>query len=139
MTVVRLAAGGSLVWSAIALVEPEMVKLEAFGTPCFLIVPNPGHRLDARLYGERPEVKVITLKGAVEAASEAVSVDATTNVIGDPEVEFLTIAGTADAESALVIRRSSRTTLIANDIVGHITHLHGLGVNHGAPVQLRRA
>jgi hypothetical protein len=130
MTVVRLADGGSLVWSAIALSEPEMARLEAFGTPRFLVVPNPGHRLDARLYRDRyPEAKVITPKGAVEAVSEAVPVDATTDVIGEPELEFLTVAGTDEAESALVIRRPSGTTLITNDIIGHITQPHGLGAN----------
>jgi len=130
MTVVRLAAGGSLVWSAIALSEPEMIRLEAFGTPRYLVVPNPGHRLDARLYKERyPEAVVITPEGAVEAVSEAVPVDATTDVIGDPEVEFVTVAGTDDAESALVIKRLGGTTLITNDIIGHVTKPHGLGAN----------
>jgi len=128
MTVVQLADGGSLVWSAIALSEPEMEKLEAFGAPRFMVVPNPGHRLDAHLYKSRyPALKVLTPKGALEAVSEAVAVDATTDVIGDPDVSFVTVAGTDDAESALVVKRGGGTTLITNDIIGHVTHPHGLG------------
>ena len=48
MTVVRLNDSRLVVWSAIALDEQEMAKVEAFGRPAFLIVPNDHHRLDAR-------------------------------------------------------------------------------------------
>lgn len=130
MSVVRLADGGSLVWSAIALSEPEMAKLEDLGAPRFLVVPNPGHRLDARLYKDRyPDAKVITPRGAIDAVSEAIPVDATTDIVADPDVTFITVAGTDEAESALVIHRPNGTTLITNDIIGHITQPHGLGAN----------
>lgn len=130
MTVIRLGDGSAVVWSAIALGDPEMAQLEAFGPPRFLVVPNPGHRLDARLYKNRyPDLKVVAPPGAVDAVSEAVAVDATTDIFADPEVEFITVAGTDEAESALAVRRPDGTTLITNDIIGHVTQPHGLGAN----------
>ncbi len=130
MTVIRLADGGSVIWSAIALDDAEMARVEAFGAPRFMIVPNAGHRLDAHIYKARyPEMKVITPKGSREAVEEAVTVDATDDILRDPQVQFVTVAGTDDAESAMIIRRDTGTTLITNDIIGHVTHPHGLGAN----------
>lgn len=130
MTLVRLADGRAVIWSAIPLDEAGMARLEAFGAPAFMIVPNPGHRLDAGPYKDRyPDLKVLTPPGAKDAVAEAVPVDATRDTLGDPDVSFVTVAGTDEAESALVVRRAGATTLITNDIIGHIAHPHGLGAN----------
>src|SRR5439155_504796 len=48
MTVIRLSDSRLVVWSAMALGGTEMAKLEAFGRPAFLIVPNDHHRFDAK-------------------------------------------------------------------------------------------
>ena len=40
MTVVALNGGGTAIWSAIALDEPQMARIEALGAPSVLIVPN---------------------------------------------------------------------------------------------------
>ena len=65
MTVVRLQDARLVIFSAIALVEPEMRALEAFGTPSFLIVPSDIHRMDARIWKERyPALRVIAPEGA---------------------------------------------------------------------------
>jgi hypothetical protein len=48
MTVVRLDDSRLVIWSAIALDDSQMQRLEAFGRPAFLIVPNDHHRLDAK-------------------------------------------------------------------------------------------
>jgi len=128
MTLARLADGGLVVWSAIALSEPEMGQLEALGRLRFLVVPGPGHRLDARIYKDRyPQLEVVAPAGAAEAVSEAVPVDHTSDPFGDPEVSFVTVPGTGEAESALVVRRATGTTLVTNDVIGHVTHPHGLG------------
>jgi hypothetical protein len=128
MTLVRLSDGGMLIWSAIALAEPEMTRIEAMGPLRFLVVPNAGHRLDAHIFKDRyPDLKVIAPKGSAQAVGEAVAVDATDDILGDPQVSFVTVDGTAQAEAALIVRRASGTTLITNDIIGHVTHPHGLG------------
>ena len=53
MTVVRLKSGDLVVFSAIALREPDMTELETFGRPAFLVVPSLRHRLDAPGYARR--------------------------------------------------------------------------------------
>ena len=58
MTVVRLSGGRSLVWSAMAVDEEGMAAIEALGTPSFMVVPNPGHRLDAKIFKTRCERRV---------------------------------------------------------------------------------
>ncbi len=95
MTVVRLAGGRSAIFSAIALPEPEMARIEALGTPAVMIVP----------------------------------VDATTDILDDPEAEFVVVAGTDARESAIVVRRPGGVTLIINDVIGHVRHPHGLGAH----------
>jgi hypothetical protein len=107
-----------------------MKRIEALGPLRFLVVPNAGHRLDAHIFKARyPDLTVVTPEGSREIVSEAVAVDATDDVFNDPAVRFVIVAGTAKAESALLVRRASGTTLIANDIIGHVAHPHGLGAN----------
>lgn len=130
MTVVRLADGSTAIWSAIALSEDQMTRLEAFGAPRFLIVPNAGHRTDAHIFEDRyPDITVVTPKGSRALVEEAAGVDATDDVLDDPDVSFVTVAGTGEMEAALIVRRKGGTTLITNDIIGHVTHPHGLGAN----------
>ncbi|WP_236518626.1 hypothetical protein [Sandaracinus amylolyticus] len=53
MTIVRLGGGRLVVHDAIALGPREMERIDAWGTPAFLVVPNAGHRLDAKAYVAR--------------------------------------------------------------------------------------
>lgn len=128
MTVVRLRHGRLAIWSAIALREPDMAAIEADGTPAFLIVPGPGHRLDARIWKQRyPALRVVAPPGAAAAVREAVPVDATTDILDDPDTDFAPVGGTADREAALTIRRPGGTTIVCNDVIAHVRHPHGLG------------
>ncbi|NIJ19618.1 hypothetical protein FHS95_001287 [Sphingomonas naasensis] len=128
MTVIALQGGGTAIWSAIALREPEMARIEALGPPRFLIVPNQAHRLDSRIWKQRyPELQVLAPPGARDKVAEAVPVDATDDIIGDPAIAFATIAGAKLGEFALQVKRAGGTTLILNDVIGHVRHPHGIG------------
>lgn len=128
MTAVRLARQRTAIWSAIALPEPQMARIEALGTPAFLIVPNPAHRLDAKIWKARyPKLKVVAPPGARKQVEEVVPVDDSEGDLGDAKVGFVVVAGTRERESALLVRRDSGTTLLANDIIGNVRHPHGLG------------
>jgi hypothetical protein len=130
MTVVRLTGGRTAIYSAIALDEPEMARIEAMGAPAFLIVPGDHHRLDARIWKDRyPELQVIAPPGAREAVEQAVPVDATRDVLGDPQVKLVVVPGTGGHEAALEIRRASGLTLVVNDVLANVAHPHGLGAN----------
>jgi hypothetical protein len=127
MTVVRLRDSRLVIWSAIALDEKEMATLESFGRPAFLIVPNDHHRLDAKAWKDRyPEVRVVAPKGSREKVEEVVPVDTTAPDFGDPNVQFVTVAGTRDREAALVVRTANGTTLLLNDLVGNIREASGI-------------
>ena len=128
MTVVRLKGGRTAIFSAIALPEPQMERIEALGRPAILIVPNGAHRLDSRAWKQRyPDIAVLAPPGARAAVEEAVPVDATEDVLADPDVRFQLVAGMKESEAALTVRRAEGTTLILNDVIGHVRHPHGLG------------
>ena len=126
MTLVRLADSRLVVWSAIALDDKETATLEAFGRPAFLIVPNDHHRLDAKAWKERyPQVRVVAPEGSRAKVEKMVPVDTTAPDFGDPDVEFVTVAGTREREAALVVRTRNGTTLVLNDLVGNICDASG--------------
>ena len=128
MTVVRLKDGRLVVYNAIALTEPEMRRLEEFGAPAFLIVPNDHHRLDAISWKERyPALQVIAPPGAREAVEAAVPVDATAGEFGDPSVRLAIVPGTDEREAALEVRRLGGLTLVINDVIGNIRDARGFG------------
>lgn len=128
MTVVQLADRRLVIFSAIALRESEMKRLEAFGTPTFLIVPNAIHRMDARIWKDRyPKMRVITPEGARSKVADVVDVDAVNEEFGEPNVTFLTVPGTKNGEAALVVKGASGTTLVVNDLIGNIHGANGLG------------
>ena len=128
MTVLALREGGSAVWSPVPLREAEMSRVEALGPVRFLIVPNRGHRLDLKPWKDRyPGAKIIAPPTAREAVTEAAPVDATTDIVGDPDIDLQTVAGTKEDEFALVIQKGDDKTLILNDILSNVRHPKGLG------------
>ncbi|MGN6210426.1 hypothetical protein [Asticcacaulis sp.] len=121
MTVVRLKSGGMVIYSAIALDEPQMEELEESGRPAYLVIPGDRHRIDARIWKKRyPDLKVIAPAGAEKAAEEATEINATEVDFGDEDVRFVTVKGMSGHEAALIVRRSGGTTLIVNDVIGNM-------------------
>lgn len=128
MTVVQLTRERTAIFSAMALKEPAMTRVEALGKPSYLIVPNSHHRLDARIWKQRyPGLKILCPPAARDKVAEAVPVDAVQDVIGDKAVDFVTVAGTGEAEAALVVRRKNGTTLIVNDVIANVRHPRRIG------------
>jgi hypothetical protein len=128
MTVVGLSGDRTAIFSAIALDEPEMARIELLGKPSFLIVPGDAHRMDARIWKDRyPDIEVMTPPGARDAVAEIVPVDSTSDILADPAVRFVVVPGTGDHESALTVQRPAGTTIITNDVIGNVAHPHGLG------------
>jgi hypothetical protein len=126
MTVVRLADGGLVIFSAISLADEQMTVLEAFGTPAFMIVPNDHHRIDAKSWKERyPSIRVIAPAGAREKVEKLLLVDATFGDFGDSSIRFVSVAGTAEKEAALEVHGEHGTTLVLNDLVGNIRNARG--------------
>ena len=128
MTVVGLSRNRSAIFSAIALGEAELRRIEEVGKPAFLIVPNGHHRLDAGAWKKRyPKLKVLCPPGAKDKVNEAVAVDSTEDILRDKDVDFVIVNGTGEAEAALVVRRKNGTTLVVNDVIANVRHPRGLG------------
>ena len=126
MTVVRTGDGRLVVYSAIALDEDAMARLDGWGRVAWLVVPGDDHRLDAKIWLQRyPTASVAAPAGAREKALEVVPVVSTEPDFGDPGVRWITVPGTRDHEAALTVRGAKGTTLILNDLVANLRHEHG--------------
>ena len=105
MTVARLRDARLVVYSAIALDEDEMIALEVWGQPAFLIVPSDKHRLDAKIWKKRyPAIQVVTPPGARAKVEELVAVDTVEPDFKDQDVDFMVVPGTRGHEAALMVR-----------------------------------
>jgi len=128
MTVVRLQDGRLVIFSAIALDEDEMVALEKFGHPTFLIVPSDRHRMDAKIWKQRyPRLLVIAPEGAREKVEEIVRVDSTFFDFRDPSAELITVPGTEGHDAALVVRGPSGVSLVVNELIWNVDNRPGFG------------
>lgn len=129
MTVVRLLDGRLVIYSAIALDEPEMQQLEHFGIPAFLVVPSELHRLDAKIWKQRyPRMLVLAPEGARDKVQEVVRVDASSEWdFRDPSVRLVTVPGTKESEAALVVNGPSGATLVLNELIWNVQSKPGLG------------
>jgi len=126
MTVARLRDGGLVVYSAIALDEPQMAQLDGLGRMAWLVVPGDDHRLDAKPWLQRyPTMHVAAPAGAREKALEVVPVESTAPDFGDPDVRWITVPGTREHEAALTVRGAHGTTLVVNDLIANLRHEHG--------------
>jgi hypothetical protein len=84
--------------------------------------------MDARIWKERyPALRVIAPEGARAKAEEIVHVDATQADFHDPGVSYVTVPGTGGHEAALVVKTSSGTTLIINDLIWNVHSRPGFG------------
>lgn len=127
MTVVGLRHHRTAIYSAIALDEPEMARIEALGRPSVLIVPGDSHRMDARIWKRYSQIKVLAPPGTDDAVEQVVHVDAHADSLDDPDITYTVATGVEGHEAALLVRRLSGSTLIVDDLIGHVVHPHGIG------------
>src|SRR5262245_38215599 len=72
MVLARLKDGRIVMHNAIALDEPSMARIDAWGDVAAILVPNGFHRRDAFIMHARyPKAKVYAPRGAIAAASKA--------------------------------------------------------------------
>ena len=119
MTIAKREDGRLVINSAIALDEAEMKEVEAFGTPAFLLVPNPQHRLDAPAYKRRyPGMKVLVPRGARDKIERVIAVDGTyEDFPPDSRIELHRLPGVGDLEGMMWVRSSDGVSVVLNDAV----------------------
>ena len=117
MTILRLPDGRLALHNAIPLEEKEQARLESFGTPAFLVVPNGFHRLDFHAYKQRyPSLKVLAPAQAAHRAKVAAVVPVD-GALGDlPGVRVEALEG-SKLESVLIAESDGRLSLIVGDTI----------------------
>jgi hypothetical protein len=117
MTVARRSDGKLVIHNAIALNEPEMKELEAFGTPAYLIVPNAFHRMDSIIYKQRyPGLSVLCPQTARKKVSEVVEVVGNLDEMPkDADVEVFHLRGMKEREGGIRVKSSGNSGLVFND------------------------
>ncbi len=120
MAVVKLQDASLVLHNPIALEERALARLEEWGTPALLVIPNGWHRLDARIFKERyPAARVIAPRGSRAKVAEVVEVDLTydEHESPDPTVRFEHLQGVAEAEGAMFVRSADGTSVVLNDVL----------------------
>lgn len=121
MTVARLEGPGSplVIHNAIALEEPLMRELQAWGTPAFLLVPSAYHRLDAPAWKRKfPELNVLTPRGSQTQVREVVAVDGSyEDFPARDDVRLFTLPGVAEREGGMLVRSADGVSVVLNDAV----------------------
>ncbi|HEX5099887.1 MAG TPA: hypothetical protein VFV94_10325 [Polyangiaceae bacterium] len=128
MTVVKAQDGSLFFHNAIALKEPEMQELEAFGRPAYIVVPGAFHRQDARIWKDRyPAAKVVAPRGAAKKVSAIVPVELTyAEAPSDDTVKLSHFDGCKEKEGVVEVRSQDGTTLVINDVVCNMPKMGGL-------------
>jgi hypothetical protein len=128
MTIVRRNDGQLVVHNAIALEDAAMKEIEAWGPIAFLLVPNGYHRLDAPAFAARyPGARVLTPPGSRAKVAEVVKdVGLYAEMTPDPAVRLGVLDGVGEAEGYVAVEDESGTTLVLNDAVFNMPHLHGV-------------
>src|SRR4051794_40244721 len=96
MGVARLETGQLALLNAVALDEPAMRELEAWGEPAFAIAPNGFHRIDLGSYKARyPKLRILAAPPARRRVAEIAAVDGWLELLPvDPGVVIAPVAGT---------------------------------------------
>jgi hypothetical protein len=128
MVAVKLSTGELVIHSAIAMDDQAMARLEAWGTPAYLIVPNGFHRLDAPGYAERyPDITVVCPTAVRAKVEKKVRVDGGLDALpDDPALQVVTIGGGKADEAALVVDSGGDRTAVFCDALFNLVKVSGL-------------
>ncbi len=127
MTLVKRSNGELLVHNAIALEEPAMKEIDAWGKVSAVVVPNGFHRLDAGAYAERyPNALFYCPEGARKKVEQVVQVHGTyEDFPADAAISLETLDGLAKGEGVLTVKSSDGSTVVLNDAVFNMPHVDG--------------
>jgi hypothetical protein len=127
MALARMRDGRVVIDNAIALEEPAMAEIEAWGEPAVLIVPNGYHRQDAAIWKQRyPKATVVAPPKGRKRIEKVVKVDVDITVApGDDTVRVIPMDGCA-SDTLLEVRSDEAVTLIFCDAVLNVPKISGI-------------
>jgi hypothetical protein len=128
MTLARLGDGRLLIHNAIALEEPLMAEIEAWGKPSFIVVPNGFHRQDAKIYKQRyPGAVVLCPRATRSRVARVVNVDGSyDDAPKDDAVRLTHLEGCKEGEGVLEVRSSDGASLVFADALCNLPPTPGL-------------
>lgn len=130
MGIAKLADGRLLFLNGIALDEPSMKELEAWGEPAFVVAANGFHRLDLGAYKVRyPKLRVLALPAAQKKVAEIVTVDGGLGLLPkEPHVEVGEVQGMKTGEIyARCVSGAEAALVFPGDVLGNMQPAPGFG------------
>jgi hypothetical protein len=127
MNVFRRSDGDLVVHNAIALDEPSMQRLDAWGSVAHILVPNGFHRMDAPLFAQRyPKAKFYAPTRSLEKVRQKVpSALDLSELPSDPNFEVRSLAGTDHREACFIVRHDGKHSAIVTDVIFNAPHTGG--------------
>jgi hypothetical protein len=127
MVLARLADRRVVVHSAIALDEPSMARVDAWGAVAAILVPNRFHRRDAFIWQKRyPSAKVYAPRGAIASAARATEVHGTyADVPSDATFAARELAGIGEREGVLLVRGDDGRSAVFCDTLLNLPKMSG--------------
>jgi hypothetical protein len=127
MIIARLSDGRLIMHNPIALDEPSMAKIEAWGEVSAILIPNRFHRRDAFIMHARyPNAKVYAPSGAVAQASKATPCSGTyAEVPTDATVLLRDIEGIGRREGVVIVRSDDGISAVFCDTLLNLPKLSG--------------
>ena len=127
MLLAKRKDGGVVIYNAVALDEPQMKELDAWGEPALLVVPNGYHRVDAAIWKARyPKLKVIAPPKGAKRIGKIVPVDhVTEDAPKDDSVKLFSMDGCA-FETCMEVRSGDDVALAFCDTILNVPKRRGM-------------
>lgn len=129
MGIARLSDGRLLFLNVMALDEPSMREIEAWGEPAFALAGNGFHRIDLGSYKARyPGLRVLAATAARERISEIAAVDGWLELLPqEPALRLEELAGGKLGEVVASVTSGHETTLcFPGDLLANAARASGL-------------
>jgi hypothetical protein len=128
MVLARLGDGRIVMHNAVALDDPSMAKIDAWGEVAAILVPNRFHRQDAYIMQKRyPRAKVYAPTGAVHGASKVTPIAGTyADVPTDTTLSLRDLDGVRKREGVLLVKSDDGVSAVYCDTVQNLPKLSGL-------------
>lgn len=128
MAIAKRNDGKLVIHNGIALEDEAMKRVEAWGEPGYIVVPNGYHRLDAPAFASRyPDAKVVCPAGGRKKIADVVPVDMTyEDYPADEAVGLDTLEGVGEQEGVMIVRGDDGTSLVLNDALFNAPDRGGL-------------
>jgi hypothetical protein len=128
MGIARLGGGQLLLLNAIALDDPSMKQIEAWGEPAFALTANGFHRLDLGSYKVRyPKLRILAAPAARKRIAQVAAVDGWLELLPrEPGLSVEQVAGAKMGDVAFTASAGSRSSLcFPGDVLMNVAPVRG--------------